>query len=78
MRYNTRERKVIPMPVSEAKTRAKRKWDAANLDRIQLIVKVGEKDKIKAAAAAAGETLNHYMVAATKDRMRREGIEIED
>ena len=65
------------MAITEAQTRAKRKWDEKNLDRIQLIVKKGEKEQIKAAAEAAGESLNAYMVKATKDRMNIEGIEIE-
>lgn len=62
------------MAVSEAQQRAKEKWDRKNLDRIQLVVRAGEKDQIKAAAEAAGEALNHYIVQAAKDRMRREGM----
>ena len=65
------------MAVSEAQQRAKVKWDKENLDRIQLVVRAGEKDQIKAAAEAAGESLNHYIVSATKDRMKREGISIQ-
>lgn len=66
------------MAITEARKRANKKWDSKNLDRIQLVVRTGEKDQIKAAADAAGESLNHYMVSATKERMRREGIEVED
>ena len=62
------------MAISEAQTRAKRKWDANNLDRIQLIVKKGEKVLIKAAAEAVGESLNSYIVQATKERMEREKV----
>lgn len=62
------------MAISEAQTRAKRKWDANNLDRIQLIVKKGEKELIKAAAEAVGESLNSYIVQATKERMEREKV----
>lgn len=61
------------MAITEAQERAKRKWDTANLDRIQLVVRKGEKDLIKAAADAAGVSLNNYIVQATKDRMAREG-----
>ena len=61
------------MAVSEAKSRANKKWDAANLDRIQLVVRAGEREQIRAAAQAAGESLNHYIVAATKARMAAEG-----
>ena len=63
------------MPLTEAQKRAKKKWDEAHpLDRIQLVVRQGEKDMFKAAADAAGEALNHYMVEATRQRMRREGL----
>ena len=65
------------MAITEAQQRAKQKWDKQNLDRIQLVVRAGEKDRIKAAAEAAGESLNHYIVSATMDRMNREHNPIE-
>lgn len=65
------------MAVSEAQTKAKRKWDKKNLDRVQIVIRAGEKDRIKAAADAAGESLNHYIVTATKQRMQSEGYPIE-
>jgi uncharacterized protein (DUF1778 family) len=43
---------------------------------IQIVVRAGEKAQIKAAADAAGESLNHYIVAATKARMERDGMPI--
>ena len=61
------------MPITEARSRANKKWDAANLDRIQIVVRAGEKAQIKAAADAAGDSLNHYIVAAVKARMAQEG-----
>lgn len=61
---------------TEAHKRGNKKWDAENLDRMQLIIKKGGKDLIKQAADAAGESLNHYMIQATMDRMRREGMPI--
>lgn len=64
------------MPLTEAKSKANKKWDAQNLDRIQLVVRSGEKDQIKAAAEAAGESLNRYIVSATKARMAAEGYQI--
>ena len=63
------------MPLSEAKSKANKKWDAANLDRIQLVIRAGGKDQIKAAAKAAGESLNHYIITATLARMKAEGLE---
>ncbi len=65
------------MAITEARSRANKKWDKKNLDRIQLVVRAGEKDLIKAAADAAGESLNHYMVSAVKARMISEGMETE-
>ena len=64
------------MAISEARNRANKKWDAKNLDRIQLVVRAGEREQIRAAAEAAGESLNHYIVTAAKDRMKAEGHEI--
>ena len=61
------------MPLSEAKSKANKKWDAANLDRIQLVIRAGGKEQIKAAAEAAGDSLNHYMITATLSRMKAEG-----
>lgn len=61
------------MPISEAKSRANKKWDAKNLDRIQIVVRAGERELIRAAAEAAGESLNHYIVSAAKARMAAEG-----
>lgn len=61
------------MPVSEARQRANKKWDAENTERINLIVRKGMKEKLKAAAEAAGESLNGYIVAAAKARMESEG-----
>lgn len=65
------------MPLTEAQKKANKKWDQENLERIQLVVRTGEKEQIRAAAEAAGESLNHYMVTATKERMKREGIVVE-
>ena len=62
------------MPISEAKARANKKWDSANLDRIQLVVRAGGKEQIKAAADAAGtKSMNHYIVEAINARLAAEG-----
>ena len=57
------------MPVSEARQRANKKWDTENTERINLIVRKGMKEQLRAAAEAAGESLNGYIVAAAKARM---------
>lgn len=61
------------MPITEARARANKKWDKKNLDRIQIVVRAGEREQIRAAAEAVGESLNHYIVTAAKERMAREG-----
>lgn len=61
------------MALTQAKSRANKKWDAENLDRIQLVVRAGGKELIKEAAEAAGESVNHYIVAAVNARMEAEG-----
>ena len=65
------------MPTSEARQRANKKWDAENTERINLIVRKGMKDQLRAAAEAAGESLNGYIVAAAKARMESEGHKAE-
>lgn len=44
-----------------AATRAKNKYNAANYDRLSPFVKKGKKDRYKAAAEAAGYSLNEFM-----------------
>lgn len=54
-----------------AATRAKAKYRAKAYDRIELVVPKGEKDKIKAAAEQAGESVNSFINAAIQDRMQK-------
>ena len=62
--------------MSEAKKRANKKWNDDNLkdryDRIQIVVPKGQRDIIKAAAEAAGESTNNYIRIAIEQRMERE------
>lgn len=57
---------------SEKKKASNRKWDSANLDRISIAIPHGQKDVIKAAAEAQGESMNVYIYAAVVQRMERE------
>ena len=54
---------------TEAQKKSARKWDAANLDRLSIAIPKGRKDVIKAAAAAAGESMNQYIITAVDRRM---------
>lgn len=44
-----------------AATKAKNKYNAANYDRLSPFVRKGKKDRYKAAAEAAGYSLNEFM-----------------
>ena len=52
----------------------KNKWNKENYDRIELVIPKGDKEKIKVAADASGESVNGYIKTATKQRMEREGF----
>lgn len=44
------------MPLSEARKRANKKWDAANMQNLSIKIRRDYADRIRAAAAAAGTT----------------------
>ena len=44
-----------------AATKAKNKYNAANYDRLSPFVRKGKKDRYRAAAEAAGYSLNEFM-----------------
>ena len=56
------------------KTSAKSKnaYNTRAYDRLVLVVSKGDGEKIKAAAAAAGQSANAYMVQAVRERMENE------
>ena len=51
------------------------KWQSENCDRINLVVKKGEKDRLKAHASGRGESLNAFIVRAIRETLEREGEE---
>ncbi len=57
---------------TEAQKKSAKKWDAANLDRVSIAMAKGKKDEIKAAASAAGESMNQYIVNAIDQRIKRD------
>lgn len=65
------------MALSEARKRANKKWNDANIaeryDRISVLVPKGKKDIIKEHATAQGESVNEYIGRAIDERMEREG-----
>jgi uncharacterized protein (DUF1778 family) len=50
----------------------KNKWQREHKERIVLLADPGDKDRIKAAAELAGESVNAYILEAIKKRMERE------
>lgn len=52
-----------------ARKEGNKRWDEKNLDRISLALPKGKKEEIKAAASAAGESMNQYIATAIDQRM---------
>lgn len=60
------------MPVSKAQIKATTKYESANYDKILLRLPKGSREEIKEIAAAAGESVNGYILAAVDERMQRD------
>ena len=58
------------MPLSEARKKANKKWDAANMTNFSVKLRRDYAERIKAAAAAAGTTPSTIMRKALDDFMR--------
>lgn len=63
---------MAPRKYTESRKENNRKWDTANLDRISIAMPKGKKYTIKAAADAAGESMNQYIIAAVDQRIKRD------
>ena len=57
---------------TESKKRNNLKWDSANLERVSIALKKGQKARIKAAADAAHESMNQYIIGAIDRRIDAE------
>ena len=62
----------VIMPISEAQGKAVAKYNAANYDRVELRLKKGQKDIIKAHAESRGESLNNFVSRAISETMERD------
>ena len=70
MWYNGYNRKGVNLiPASKAQQKAVNKYVKANYDLYQIKMPKGKKDDIKAVAAAAGESMNQYIIGAVDQRM---------
>lgn len=59
---------------NEARRRANEKWLNENYARINLAIPKGEKELIRRASEAAGETMNGYIMKAVRARFKEEGL----
>ena len=61
------------MAMSEAKKKANKKWNDTNLkeryDSLHIVAPKGEKEVIKAAASAAGMSVNAFVLSCVRDRI---------
>ena len=60
------------MPASKAQQKAVNKYRKNNYDLVQISMPKGEKEKIRAAADTAGESVNAYIKKAITERMERD------
>ena len=60
------------MPASKAQQKAVNKYVKANYDLYQIKMPKGKKDDIKTVAAAAGESMNQYIINAIDQRAMSE------
>ena len=63
------------MAISEAQRRAVAKYNAANYERVELRLKKGKKDAVKAHADSYGESLNEFVNRAINRQMERDGAD---
>ena len=64
--------------VSKAQQKAVAKYMENNYDEIKIRVEKGHRDVIKAAATAAGESVNGYIKKAVDQRMERDSTAASD
>ncbi|BFH12352.1 hypothetical protein J6TS7_16030 [Paenibacillus dendritiformis] len=59
---------------SNAATRAKNKYNAANYDKFGVLVPKGERARIDAAASKSGKSRNAFVVEAINEKIVRDGL----
>ncbi len=60
------------MPVSEAKKKASRKYDAKTYESLNIRIHKGQREIIKDHAASRGESLAGFMMRAAQETMERD------
>lgn len=59
---------------TRAQTAASRRWIMRNYDLISLRIPKGQRDKLKACAAATGESMNGLIRRAIRELLERDGF----
>lgn len=62
--------------MGSASTQAKNKYNAANYERIYIMVSKGQKDKIKAHADSTGESINGFVNRAIDETIQRDANQL--
>lgn len=62
----------MPRKYTDAQKKSARKWDAAHLDRISVVLPKGEKESVKLHAEARGESVNGFINRAISETMERD------
>jgi len=66
------------MALTELKKKSNKKWNDANMkiryDRVQLVIPKGQKDILKAHAAARGESLNGFVNRCIDEGIARDNV----
>ena len=60
------------MALTEARKRANEKYNAKAYDQVKVLVKKGEREKLKAHAESKGESLNGFINRAIKETIVRD------
>ena len=62
----------------KASAKSKNAWNAKAYDRIQVVVKKGDKDRIKEQADRNGQSVNSYITSLISEDMKKAGHPLDD
>jgi len=60
------------VPLSEARKRANQKYNEKTYERVQVVIRKGEKAVIQAHATSRGESVNGFLNRAIKETIERD------
>ena len=61
----------MPREITPAQRKAVGKYERENYDKVLLRMPQGERERMRAAADSAGQSLNAYILDAVRDRMNK-------